>query len=116
MLASVTLFAALLLSGLMVPNPTGDASMLAVLGMVAGTTALFSVWGASLTMPKAPAQTVWIMRFAGAESVALFGLVAHMVGAPAGVTAGFFVLAYVLLILARPTADAITAWEMRRLS
>jgi len=113
MLNAVLVLAGVTFSG--VVPPTGEGGLPAlVLVLPAGMSGALSVVGVRLFMPTIPAQSAYIVRFATAESVAVFGLVAHVLGGPLPLVVGFFVVSLTLLVVARPTEDGFTEWEMRR--
>ncbi len=62
------------------------------------------------------AQSAWLVRWAFFESVTIMAGVASFTGGPVIVSVVLFVLALVGMVLTRPTLEAVTAWEVRRLS
>ena len=97
-----------------VPAEPPALTMVLMLAVIAGSTGAMGVIGVPLFLKHLNAQSAGIVRFACGESVALYGVVAAFLGASPAIFGLFFVASLSVLLWVRPTADAFTAWEMRR--
>lgn len=70
--------------------------------------------GAPLLFRKVPARSAFIIRWGLCTSVSLMGAIAGFLGA-LPVTFGLWALGFAGMVAFRPTPDAFTAWELRRL-
>jgi len=113
MLIAVLILTGITFSGVM-PVQSSDGLVPWVLAVPAVGSAGMAVVGVRLLMGHMPAQSAYIVRFAFAESVAIYGMVAYLQGAPMAMAAGYFVLSLICMVACRPTPDGFTAWEMRR--
>ncbi len=95
--------------------PELDWAVVGPLAAVAMFEGVFGLVGVPAVFRKQPAQSAWIIRWAFFEAMTITGLVTAFVGAPLALFYGLFGLSLVCLALTRPTADAFTEWEMRRL-
>jgi hypothetical protein len=98
-------------------SPDGDADLVMViaLGAVGLFEILFGLFGVPLVMWKSPAQTAYLVRWALHEAGVVSGFALVFVGGPMPVFLGLLGVSFIAMWLTRPTADAVTAWEMRRL-
>ncbi|MCC6157117.1 MAG: hypothetical protein IT350_03630 [Deltaproteobacteria bacterium] len=83
--------------------------LMAVLGSMALFVGVFSTVVVPRMLGRLPLMTYSILRAALAESVAVFGLVLMILGAPIPVGIVFFVASAILLVIVRPRPRAATA-------
>ena len=76
----------------------------------------FAAFGAPVLLRKMNAQSYLLIRFALFEATTIIGSVAGIVGGPIAIPIVSLVLALVGMLMARPTLESYTAWEVRRLS
>ena len=56
--------------------------------------------------PRRRVRSFFLIRFAAAEAIAIYGLILGFLGSPAGWVAGLFAVSAAALLLAAPTRDA----------
>jgi hypothetical protein len=64
---------------------------------------------------KTPAQSAFVIRWAFLVSAAIFAGVASYMGATAWLVVPVVAAAFLGMLTARPSAEAYTAWEVRRM-
>ena len=109
------LFAFLAFGGPLPAPPPGDPMMAVTLGGLAALVGAFGLVGAPLVLKNMAAQPAYLVRFSCAEAIGVFGLVAHLTGASAPVVIAFFGISFGFTVIMRPTEEAYTRWELRRM-
>ncbi|MFT4621404.1 MAG: hypothetical protein ACI8PZ_000056 [Myxococcota bacterium] len=109
------LFALIAFGGVLPAPPAGDPMMAATLGVLATLVGAFGLVGAPLVLKNMAAQPAYLVRFSCAEAIGVFGLVAHVSGASAPVVIAFLGISFGFTVIMRPTEEAYTRWELRRM-
>lgn len=114
-LAMAQVIITVLLIGLAPADAEPDWMVLGVLYGMVPVEAGFALAVAPIVFRKTLASSAYIIRWAMLTAACIFGAVASMLGGPAALAGLCWLVAAVGMVLTRPTRDAFTAWEMRRL-